>query len=180
MAGAVKWFSEFQVDIISPGPDVTPGSAAVAALPTGGFVVSWADGDVDGWGVRAQIYAGDGATAGGQFPVNVTTANQEVRPSVTVLEDGRFVIAYDYFVFLGGSSSTGSAVLARIFNPDGTQSQPEFNVEGTSFAGFSNALARLVDGRWIVAWTGQDAIDQGVEARILNGNESPSGPAFIV
>ena len=181
MAGAVKWFNEFTVDIISPGPpDLSSGAAAVAALPNGGFVVTWSDGDASGWGVRAQIYNADSSALGGQFPVNTTTADQETRPSIAVLEDGRFVIAYDFGQHTGPGTTINNTVLARIFNPDGTQSQPEFNVQGTSFDGFGNALARLVDGRWIVAWTGQDAIDQGVEARILNGNESPSGPAFIV
>jgi hypothetical protein len=187
MAGAVKWFGESLVNTTTFTG--VGDKAAVAALPTGGFVVAWDDnslagGDTTGWSVRAQIYSSDGSKLGSEFLVNTTTSHDEVRPSIAVLEDGRFVIAYDEDVPFGGGSGT-SSVLARIFNPDGTQSQPEFGPQGNANTGAFPALARLVDGRWIVAWTGQDdggghIGDQGIQARIFNGNESPSGPAFIV
>ena len=71
-------------------------STSVAALPWGGFVVSWADfGDAPGnpdsdVGVRAQVFDGTGAAVGAQQIVNVETAFNQIQSTVTVLELGRF------------------------------------------------------------------------------------------
>ncbi len=59
--------------------------------------------------------------------VNTTTADVQFDSSVTALADGRFVVSWSDRSTTAGDTS-GSAVRARIFNADGSQSVQEFLV----------------------------------------------------
>ncbi len=53
-----------------------------------------------------------------------------------------------------GADASGFAVQARIFNADGSESVPEFNVNTTTDADqFQSAITLLSDGRILVTWT---------------------------
>ncbi len=63
-----------------------------------------------------------------EFLVNANTTSGQVDSSVTALADGRFVVSWtDNSLGIGDAS--GTAVRARIFNADGTQSVQEFVVK---------------------------------------------------
>ncbi len=68
-----------------------------------------------------------------EFVVNTTTLFSQYESSVTALADGRFVVSWTDLSTSTGDTS-GSAVRARIFNADGTQSVPEFVVNTTTAA----------------------------------------------
>lgn len=96
---------------------------AVAALPWGGFVVSWSDfsgaaGDSNGAAVRAQIFEADGTKSGSEFPVNLATGGDQSEPDLTVLASGAFVASWTSSASFGGDGS-GSAIKAQIFTPGG-------------------------------------------------------------
>jgi Ca2+-binding RTX toxin-like protein len=71
-------------------------SPAVAALSDGGYVVTWMSlgQDGSGWGIYAQQYDQLGNAVGGEIPVNITTANDQLYPSVAALSDGGYVVTW--------------------------------------------------------------------------------------
>ncbi|MEA3008947.1 MAG: hypothetical protein QOJ91_639, partial [Sphingomonadales bacterium] len=97
---------------------------AVAALPDGGFVVSWTDfsmqaGDSSG-AVRAQLFDSSGARSGTEFLVNLVTAGDQQEPDLTVLQSGDFVVSWTGRAAFGGSGDgSGDGIKAQIFTAGG-------------------------------------------------------------
>jgi formylglycine-generating enzyme required for sulfatase activity len=124
----------------------TQGSPAVAARPGGGFVVAWESVDQDGssWGVFAQRFTAAGAKDGPEFPVNSgTTQGSQTNPTVVVLPDDSFVIA-----FVGPGSGKGT-IWARSFNASGVGLDDEVLV---SWDGAFSDAAALSDGSTLIVW----------------------------
>jgi hypothetical protein len=72
---------------------------SVAALSSGGYVVTWLDysglgGDTDGAGLKAQLFNASGAKVGSEFLVNTTTVSDQFDPAVTALSSGGFVATW--------------------------------------------------------------------------------------
>jgi Ca2+-binding RTX toxin-like protein len=125
------------------------------------------------------------ARIGAQFQVNTTTSREQLESSVTALADGRFVVTYtDYSGSADDTSST--AIRARIFNADGTQSVPEFLVNTTtSNSQFQSSVTALADGRFVVTYgdsstSGGDTSFNAIRARIFNSDGTQSVPEFLV
>lgn len=107
----------------------------VTALKNGMFVAVWTDTskegttgnsgeDTSGYAVRAQIFNSDGTRHGAEFQINSTSTYDQFNPSVAVLSDGRFVVAWND-TSQAGVPSNGDftdTIRARIFNSDGTPS----------------------------------------------------------
>ncbi len=88
-----------------------------------------------------------------EFLVNTSTLNFQNQSSVTALADGRFVVSWTD-QSTGRGDTSGSAVHARIFNFDGTQSVSEFLVNTTTAnSQLDSSVTALADGRFIVSWT---------------------------
>jgi len=110
-------------------------SARVAALPDGGFVVSWnGDDGPDGspsLGIRAQVFDNDGTPASDAFIVSTTTQGNQAFVDIATLVDGRFVATWTEYI-----PSVGySAVKARLFAADGTPLGGEFQVDPVGSGG---------------------------------------------
>ncbi|MEH2590705.1 beta strand repeat-containing protein [Bradyrhizobium sp. AZCC 1721] len=119
---------------------------------------------------------------GSEFLVNTTTAGNQVDPTITVLADGRFVVAWADASRTGGDTD-GDALRAQMFNADGSLSGSEFLVNTTTASNqFDPSITALADGRFVIAWTdnspGQTLY--AVRAQIFNVNGSPSGSEFLV
>jgi hypothetical protein len=67
---------------------------SIAALPDGGYVVTWTSYNQDGsgWGVYAQRYDASGNTVGSETRVNTTTSSEQWFPSIAALPDGGYVV----------------------------------------------------------------------------------------
>ncbi len=140
--------------------------------------MSWTDnslsgGDTSTTAIRARIFNADGNQLVQEFLVNTTTANGQTDSSVTALADGRFVVSWtDTSATTGDTSS--SAIRARIFNADGTQSVPEFVVNTTTALNqLESAITALADGRFVVSWTdnsasGGDTSANAVRAQVFD------------
>lgn len=162
----------------------------ISARPDGGFVASWSDhsatgGDVTGAAMRAQVYDADGATVGGEFLVNTTTSNNQSVSSVATLSSGGFVIAWTDTSSSGGDTS-GAAVRAQIFDPDGTASGSEFLVNTTTTANQREPeVTALADGRFVVSWadgslSSDDPSNYATRAQIFGADGIKSGSEFLV
>jgi hypothetical protein len=140
----------------------------VASFGDGSFVAVWTDfpmaddppregPDTENGSIRAQIFNPDGSKRGGEFLVNTTTENYQINPTVAVLSDGRFAVAWESYAPIG--DETHVTAFARIFNPDGTP----FNRPGTGVNDFlvnrdisSDAhlpvIEALANGGFVVAY----------------------------
>lgn len=90
----------------------------IAALPGGGFVVTWTEDRGFEFGaarVRGQIFDAAGAPVGQEFAVSPPSDAAQIRPSVTVLADGRIAIAWQDQSQVGADES-GFGIKATIYS----------------------------------------------------------------
>ena len=140
-------------------------SLDVAALATGGFVITWATryGDVgDGSGtlVKAQVIDALGNEVGGELVVNSTTHSDQIMPVVTGLPSGDFVISWTDGSESGGDTD-GLAIRSQIFEPAGA-------IEGTSGDDYLQGTAHDDE---MFGFAGDDELSGGGGADRLDGGE---------
>jgi len=164
---------EFQVNTHTPDAQNSP---SVTGLSGGGFVVAWqsANQDMSGEGIYGRLYNADGTAQGGEFLVPTTTQGNQRDPSVTALDNGGFVVAWES----EGQDGDGDGVYARRFNADGTAQGAEF-VVNTYITGHQNdpSVTALSNGGFVVAWESadQDGDGAGVYARRFGPAETETG-----
>ena len=87
---------------------------SITALDDGGFFVVWTD-DSASTEVRGQRYDSDGTRVGTEILIGDATNSTQQAPDVTVLSDGRIVVAFrDSSTTLDPS---GTGIVARILDP---------------------------------------------------------------
>lgn len=187
----------FNKDSKRSGPEIlvntTSGfqaSPSITGLGKDGFVVAWVNASQGGGGssdlatIRAQRFNLDGMHSGAEIIVNTTNAVGRWS-EITRLVDGRFVVAWVGGGQTGGDTS-GTAIRAQVFNPDGSRSGNEILVN-TTINGDQNspAITWLISGRFVVAWvdssqTRPDTSDKAVRAQVFNPDGSRHGKEFLV
>src|SRR4029079_6565798 len=97
----------------------TPSNPTVAALPSGGFVVSWEATDA---GIMTRMFDASGVAQDTPDLIAEAGANhgRYDQPSVAVLSSGDFVVAY----------TTGDGVRAQMYDNDGSKIGSDFAVSG--------------------------------------------------
>lgn len=176
---------EFLVNTTTLGEQTEP---VVTALADGRFVIAWTDAsasgpDVSGTAIRAQTFNADGSRIGAEFPLNTTTLNDQSHPTLTALDDGRFVA-----VWRDESLSSGvdyhDAIRAQVFNSDGSKSGSEFRVDTLrefdplAFSRYEEpfSVVALADGRFTVTWEQFVMQTTGIRSvNILSQTCSPDG-----
>lgn len=100
-------------------PLATEQQTSIGRLSGGRYVVAWVDGSGGANNIRAQIFNANGTAAGAQFVVNDPPNPAEERaksnPTVTTLDDGKFVIAWDE----AGRGTSGNGIVAHVYDEDG-------------------------------------------------------------
>ncbi|HTU12232.1 MAG TPA: Ig-like domain-containing protein [Allosphingosinicella sp.] len=177
--------AEFQVNISTTGQQ---GAASVAALPEGGFLVTWQSNHTAptppavNYEIYLRHYDANGDAMTGEIQVNTTTAASQLGPSIAVLENGNYVIGWN-----GTSDGGASGYFAQLYGVGGTPIGAEFRVNvttaGTQLNSSNNAIAPLYGGGFIVTWqsTGsQDGSGSGVYARRYNSVGIATSSEFLV
>ncbi|MEY8841712.1 hypothetical protein AB9K41_22010, partial [Cribrihabitans sp. XS_ASV171] len=167
-ATGTKFGSEFVVNTTASNHQF---DSDVAALPDGGFVVTWTDesqtgGDTSGSAVRGQVFASNGSKVGSEFLVNTETTLLQTYSSVTALSDGSFVVAWKH------SEVSVNDIRAQLFSSTGTKIGTEFIVNSLAGSQYSPSLAALADGRFVAGWATEsddgDASALAVNAQIFD------------
>jgi hypothetical protein len=118
---------------------------------------------------------------GNDFIVNTTTACDQVLPTVTILPDGHFVVAWQS---ADGGDGSGSLIRARLFNADGASAGNDFVVNSTTFGGqITPTVTALPDGRFVVTWKsddGGDGFGNLIRARLFNADGTAARADFVV
>ncbi len=139
--------------------------ADIAQLDNGNIVIAWQRDLLNGnKATRAKIVTETGATVVSEFSVNSNTAGDELRPSVTVLANGNFVVAWD---------QSGDQQF-RIFAPDATPVTSD--IFQSSLAGNAEVKA-LNDGGFLMV-----GIDSGsdLSAQRYDASGATVGSLFQV
>ncbi|MCM8611447.1 hypothetical protein, partial [Accumulibacter sp.] len=160
---------EFHVNTYTPTYQFAP---RVATLSDGGFVVVWQSRDQDGGsdGVYGQRYDASGNAAGGEFRVNVATANDQGNPDVTGLSSGGFVVTwYSYFVPAEGRYYE---IYTREYDAAGLPASGEQKIntyDNGSNAQIQPVVADLGNGNYVVSWSSynQDGSNYGIYQQIF-------------
>jgi len=111
----------FQVNTFTEDHQFLP---VVGMNPTGASVVVWTSRNQDGngHGIFAQRFDASGAPQGTEFPVNTTTAGDQVTPAVVMDSDGNFVISWS-----GKGPGDDDGIFAQRFDSSGAAQGGEFH-----------------------------------------------------
>ena len=142
------------------------GTATVATLPSGRFVITWIDGSFEGgdsssFSIKGQLFEADGTRVGGEFLVNSVTDNGQQAPTVSELAGGGFVVAWMDPSGIGGDAS-GFGIKAQIFDSTATKVGGEFLVNTVTQGQQSiPSIAATASGGFAVAWFGPGSSSGG-------------------
>ena len=128
---------------------------AVDAFSNGSYVVSWTSlaQDGSGYGVYAQRFDASGVAVGSETRINSYTASDQLMPSVAVLADDSYVIAW----YSNGQDGDGLGVYAQRYDSSGAAIGSEFRVNTytTSDQNYPRVTA-MSDGGFVIGWTSKN------------------------
>jgi hypothetical protein len=150
---------------------------AIANLNNGGFVVGWHSANGTSYDVYAQRYSptADPLDNGG-FMVNIHTDYYQIRPAITSLNNGDFVVTWQN----GCIDDDGYSIYVKQFNIFGSPLGNETPVDNGLCGSENPAIASLQDGGFIITWQGIEGNDWEVYGRQYNASGSPQGAEFQV
>jgi Ca2+-binding RTX toxin-like protein len=181
-AAGARVGSELAVNTGTANNQQTP---VITSLASGGFAVVWHDNKAAAPTtnfVEMQIFNSDGTKLGGEISVSEASA---VQPTVTELSSGNILV-----VWFDGSQTapdtTGAAVSAKIYSPDGTLLVDKFLINTVTAGNQTEpTVAALPDGGFVVAWADDSRTDadkslQGIKAQVFGGDGGKVGEEFLV
>lgn len=141
-----------------------PGEQSIAVLQDGSSVVTWTMGDPQTWpgepgyDIYAQRFAGDGMPIGGEARVNTVTSGHQLRPDVTALADGGYLVTWMNYIY------TDRSIKAQRFDAGGAAVGGEVSVNlSTPHSDASGpVVAALADGGYVIGWTSADGSASGI------------------
>ena len=161
-------------DGMNSGIGLTDSAVDVAAMKDGRFVASWYetvlhdDRDTT-FEIHAQIYDNDGSKIGREIAVRAKSVSVPDHSAVTVLSDGKFVVAWDAF---GSQTYAFEEVWARVYDANGRALGAEFRVNppsGRTVQDNPELQALPGGGFWVVYQSEYlDGDDEAIAGRIYN------------
>ena len=157
--------SEFQVNTYTTGDQHRP---SVAMDASGNFVIAWQSDGQDGsaYGVFAQRYDSAGTAVGSEFPVNTFTSGWQSDPSVGMVANGNFVIAWQSY----GQDGFYGGIYAQMYDSGGNMVDSEFQVNTYTTRSQSDpSVAMDASGNLVIAWQSedQDGSGWGIYAKLI-------------
>ncbi|MEO6214591.1 MAG: calcium-binding protein [Sphingomonas sp.] len=156
---------------------------SVAALPTGGYVLTWVEsGDVGGVPskVMAQLRGADGSAAGDRFQVNTSVTYNAGQATVAVLDDGGFLVTWKSDVpGTGPNYFQIGDIEAQLFDAAGNKVGSEFQVNPITPNGQDLPLVTgFGTGDVAIVWhsfpsLGQETLESRMLYSVTNGTNGP-------
>ncbi len=161
-AGVVQG-TEFHASTFSTGQQFRP---AAAMDVNGNFVITWSSQNQDGsgYGVFAQRFQTNGASAGAEFRVNSSTANNQFSSTVAMDSNGDFVVAWQSY----GQDTSGYGIYAQRYNSAGVKQGSEIAANVVTTGNQVNASVAIdAAGDFAISWSsaGEDGSGYGIYAR---------------
>jgi hypothetical protein len=180
--------TEILVKTPSTGPNnyINP---AIAALADGRFVMTWQNlgnnGTTSFSDVFGQVFNQDGTRFGSEFRMDDTLGGFKITPTVTALTNGSFVVVAEDRAGALPQDPSASAILAQVFNGDGTPISDNFLVNTTTdIFQEQPSVTALNDGQFVVTWqnyslSGRD-IGYSIRSQVFDGGGNRIGGEFLV
>lgn len=163
-ASGVAQGSEFLINTYTTGAQ---SNSSVAMDGAGDFVVVWQSAGQDGGvnGVYGQRYNASGVTQGSEFLVNTYTTNNQGAVSVSMDQDGDFVVVWQSNLQDGASYG----VYGQCYTAAGVADGGEFQINTYTTSIQQRADVSMdPDGNFVVVWDGQGSGDaNGISFRIM-------------
>jgi len=118
-------------------------------------------------------------TGSGEFQVNTFTTNYQLYPSITTLNNGGFVVAWQS----NDQDGNNGGVYAQMYDANGDTQGNEFLVNTyTTNPQEDPSITALNNGGFVVTWQSyyQDGILHGVYAQMYDANGDTQGNEFLV
>ena len=135
---------------VSPATSGFQGDPAIAALPGGGFAVTWLSNGDGGAAVVARVFDAAARPIGAEIVVdaaNFAASRYVSQPTIVAAVNGSFVISWN-------AGASDSDVVAQPFTMSGTPIGDRVVLNAQRFASEQNsALAVLDDGTLVANWT---------------------------
>jgi len=176
-----KLGGEFRVNTYTTDHQHSP---AVAAFADGGFVVVWHSKNQIGQGyeIYGQRYDAGGIKVGGEFLINETTANDQLRPHVATLAEGGFLVAWTD----DGRDGDTLGGYAQRFDAEGARVGSEIAFYDSAAEGVAaqevNSVLGLPDGGFLVSWRSEHVTANGrdVYVRRFGADGTPVGDPVLL
>jgi hypothetical protein len=177
---------DFQVNTYTPNPQSFP---AVALDTDADFVIVWQSigsngGDTSNSSVQGRRYSPAGIPQEDQFQVNTYTTGFQSYPTVTVDDDGDFVVVWES-TGSAGSDSDSLSIQGQRYNTAGLPQGNQFQVN-TDTTGHQRlpAVSMDSDGDFVVVWqsygSGSDGDGYSIQGQRYNSHGLPQGSEFQV
>ena len=151
--------------------------AKLQALADGGFMAVWQSYGQDGSenSIHGQRFDSGGSRVGSEFLINTTTASYQRSPSVTVLNNGGLVVAWQSYNQDGDQEGVFAQQFDDNFNQVGSEIQ--INTHSTGNQDSVNIVA-LNSGGFVAAW--DDYERENIYAQIFDENGNKLNTEFQV
>ena len=149
----------------------------IASDRAGNFVAVWQSFDQDGSGsgIFGQRFNAAGAKIGSEFPVNTSTAGDQVDPRIAVDRSSGFVVVWR------SSPLPGTAVvLGQRFNASAEKVGPEFPVDSSTTDQNAPSVAFEKGGGFVVVWRNATAAGNEIFGQRYDRVGGVVGPAFRI
>lgn len=173
--------AEFRVNSFTTGPQA---GAAIAALPSNGFLISWSGesaGSDDSFGsVQARRFGSGGAAQGPDFQVNTFVDRRQHKPAVAVNAGGASVIAWQGEES-GGSDHALASAHAQLFAAGGANAGAEVQANTTTAGSQDEPAVAAGDEQVLVAWHSLENPLNGnhqIRGRLVDLDGTPQGAEF--
>jgi hypothetical protein len=160
---------------------------AVAADPSGDFVVAWTSSggqDGNGTGIFAQRYDAAGNQVGAEYQVNTTILGDQAEAAVAKRADGSFVVAWSGPILdILGITILGEGIYYQRYDAAGNAVGGEQQVALALLGDFSQpSIATNAAGDFVITWTrvGGDGSGDSVFARQFHADGTYDGTLFQV
>jgi Ca2+-binding RTX toxin-like protein len=183
---------EFSINTTTSGDERSP---VVAALPDGGFVVTWDSirGPGQGVDIFARVFDANGdpvvvGVSSNDFQVSTTgTAlvpfSDQVGPNIATLADGRFVVTWS-----SRMSSGGVDIYGRMYNADGTPAVVSGSISDFPISTLTandqsqSSLTALAGGGFFVVWASFESSTSSydIRAREYNADGTPADAESVL
>jgi hypothetical protein len=169
--------AEFQVNVPTPYSEYLP---VAGVNGNGEFVVVWTSTEGDGSysAILGRRFSAAGTPLATEFVVNTYTTDDQFAPSLSMNQDGSFVVAWlDYQYY-----SYSYNVRARRFDASGNAVGSDFLVNNAATVLFPFPQVRpAAAGEFVVVWVGStDGISYSVLGRRFSAGGSPLSGEFVI
>ena len=167
------------INEIKEGPQRYPGAAA---LPDGGFVVTWESartGEDENCGVLLRVFDDGGEPRTAEIPVNTTTVGRQRWPEIAVLGADRIVVAWSS----EGQDGDMFGAYARFFDADGTPASGEVRLNDLATGNqYLTQFAVFDDRTFVGIWASdeKDGSGLGVVGAVFNSEGRRVRPEAIL